>query len=748
MIDKFKAAFREEAEELLAQLENALLELESSPEDPEIINAAFRAVHTIKGSSGMFGFDAIASFAHSFENLMESVRNRRIRADKDLVGLCLKARDHIKRLLAEEGSVGDELQLLSESLAAEIKSVNEARCGVQPAPQAEVAKPVQPPRPAAAPGAQKPADAPPRQANPVATAPEDAAGAEETTYRIRLVPSPGVFRDGTKVLKLVQELAALGECTAAPTVALIPPLSEMDPELSYCRWEFILTTRANAETIKAVFMFVEDSCELAIETVMAAAAAGSARKLGEILVERGLVSTDDVNGALQSGKKLGAALVESKAVSEQDLHVALAEQEHYKKVQEKRGEPAAQTIRVASDKLDELVDLVGELVTLQARLARSAQTLEDAELGAIVEQSERLITQLRDNTMSIRMLPIGTTFSKFRRLVRDLSTELGKDVEFVAEGGDTELDKTVIERLNDPLVHILRNSMDHGIETQEVRARSGKPRKGTITVSARHSGAHVLIGVSDDGGGIDLDAVKRRGIERGLIAPGQDPTAAELHQLLFKPGFSTAQTVTNLSGRGVGMDVVKREIDTLGGGIHIESVRGAGTSMTLKIPLTLAIIDGLLVSVGSGRYVLPLSSIDACVEIYRATVEAANGRALMKYRDELLPFVDLRRFFDEPGKAPEIMQVVVVNALEAKVGVVVDQVLGDNQTVIKPLGRMFRDLEGLSGATILGDGTVALIVDVNRLAMAAYRVPAHASQAAQAAQAAHASQAEHTDKVV
>ena len=322
--------------------------------------------------------------------------------------------------------------------------------------------------------------------------------------------------------------------------------------------------------------------------------------------------------------------------------------------------------------------------------------------------------------MKTRMQPIGNIWSKFPRVVRDLATACGKHVRLEMEGKETELDKTVIEKLNDPLVHIIRNSVDHGIEKPDVRLRAGKQRAGVIKLIARHSGAYVLIQVSDDGRGLDRDAIKAKAIERGLISSGQDISDPELLNLVFEPGFSTAKVVTTVSGRGVGMDVVKREIDSLGGVVQLASTPGAGMSVTLKIPLTLAIIEGLLVRIGREFYVIPLSTVDGCVEILRDEILRMGERRIIGYRDEIVPFIRLRDFFDleveEADIEAPIEQIVVASAQEYRVGLVVDQVLGDFQTVIKPLGRMYRDVDGVSGATILGDGTVALILDVNRLA--------------------------------
>jgi two-component system chemotaxis sensor kinase CheA len=696
-MDKFKSAFREEAFELLGHLEDQLLELESQPLNGELINAAFRAIHTVKGSAAMFGFDAVSKFAHEMETALDRCRDGSLSITKDFIGLALKGRDQLRQLMEFEGLVPEDIEL--ESAALLRRFADFAGKGKAPPPE--------------------------RKETRLAPSPADAAP-PILTYRIAFTPASGIFKNGTKVLNLVEELAALGTADVFPHMERVPRLEKLESETCYAWWEIILTAAVDENAIRDVFIFVEDLSELRIERV-AGPEEGGVKRLGDILVDRGDASPAEVLEALDSQKKLGEVLVENKVVSKPQVESALVEQEHLKKLQE-RSEAGASSIRVASDKLDSLVDLVGELVTLQARLAQTSLELGHAPLSSVSEQFERLISQLRDNAMSIRMLPIGSTFNKFRRVVRDLSLELGKETELVTEGAETELDKTVIEKLNDPLVHIIRNSVDHGIEPPDAREKAGKRRAGVIKLLARHSGAYVLIQVSDDGKGLDREAIRAKAIERGLISAAQEVGEQDLFNLVFEPGFSTAKTVTTVSGRGVGMDVVKREIDSLGGTVQLASQQGAGMSVTLKIPLTLAIIDGLLVRLGREFYVVPLSSVDGCIEIRRDEIERLGERTIIGYRDEIVPFIQLRKFFEfgsgaeSPEEAaPGIEQIVIVSAQESRVGLVVDQVLGDFQTVIKPLGRMYRDVDGVSGATILGDGTVALILDVNRLALVVQR---------------------------
>ncbi|HEY5998054.1 MAG TPA: chemotaxis protein CheA, partial [bacterium] len=382
---------------------------------------------------------------------------------------------------------------------------------------------------------------------------------------------------------------------------------------------------------------------------------------------------------------------------------------------------AISTLRVAAAKLDTLVNLVGELVTVQARLARVAGRIGDAELDGVAEEVERLTAGMRDNTLSVRMVPIGPSFAKFRRHVRDLAHEVGHEVDLVTEGEDTELDKTVIDRLADPIVHLLRNSIDHGIETPDVRERAGKPRRGTVRLSASYSGASVIIRVEDDGAGIDLEAVRRKAVERGLLAEHDARSERELIALMFLPGFSTSGTVTTVSGRGVGLDVVKRAVETLRGQINVESRLGAGTTFEVRLPLTLAIIEGLDVVVGGEHFILPLAVVNECVELLRDAAAAAGPRRLAEIRGELVPYVRLRDWFAVDGEAPRREQIVVTEAEGFRVGLVVDAVVGEQQTVIKPLGRLFGNARGLAGATILGDGTVALILDVAQLVQSVER---------------------------
>jgi two-component system chemotaxis sensor kinase CheA len=699
IVAKLRETFKEEAYELLAELESGLLELEHNPGDKEQVGRVFRAMHTIKGSGATCEFHNIASFTHELETVFDKVRKGKIAATKELIDLALTARDHIQSLFDAfyKGSTADESQ--GGEITAALKKLVPESAGKGPA------------APARGPSAAK---GKPAEEGPSAYA----------TYRIRFRPARDIFASGTDPVLLLQELHQLGACRVLAQTEDIPFLEDYQAEGCFTFWDVILTTNRGKNAIEDVFIFVKDTSDITIEVIDEEGGAddeASYKRLGEILLERGDLKPEDLQKALQSKRRVGEMLVESGIVSAAKVESALAEQRQVREAREQRhGMEPTSSIRVATDRLDTLVNLVGELVTVQARLSQTALVRGIPEFTSIAEEVERLTVSLRDNTMSIRMLPIGTTFSKFKRAVRDLSAELGKEIELTTDGAETELDKTVIERLGDPLVHLIRNSIDHGIETPEARERAGKPRRGTIHLSAVHSGAHVLIQVGDDGAGLDIEAIRAKAVEKALIAPDATPSDKELFSLILMPDFSTAKTVTNMSGRGVGLDVVKKAIDALRGTIEISSVRGAGATITLKLPLTLAIIDGFLTKIGTDHFIFPLASVEECIELKRDAA-GSNGRHLANVRGHMVPYINLREQFKVAGAAPAIEQIVIVGEEGRRVGFVVDTVVGGHQTVLKSLGRFYRQVEGISGATILGDGTVALILDLPKLIGAAER---------------------------
>lgn len=688
-LNVLREMFRSEAYELISELENALLALEEAPADKDVINRVFRALHTVKGSGGACGFDDISHFAHQVETLYDAARNDRLQITREIINLTLAARDQIAALFDSYYQGRPAEQEVTAQIIGQVRRL-------------------------------LPADAAKKEQKPKTEAPAPPpVVARSATYRIRFKPSKNIFLTGTNPQNLLDELRQLGDCRIVAQLADVPPLDALDPEECHLYWDVILTTGRGIDAIRDVFIFVQDASEVKIEQLdVDGVLSGDEeyKKLGELLVERGDLSLDDIQSVTTEQKRFGELVVEKGLVPHDRVEAALHEQQHVRDLRQQRQKVEEMaSIRVASTKLDKLVDLVGELVTVQARLSQVAAGANNALLLSIAEEVERLTAELRDNSMSIRMLPIGTTFSKFKRVARDLSQNLGKSVELLMEGSETELDKTVIERLHDPLVHIIRNCIDHGIELPEERLRSGKPRQGTIQLSAEHSGAHVLIKIADDGAGMNGDAIRRKAVEQGLIATDAELTEKDLYALVLLPGFSTAKEVSDVSGRGVGMDVVKQAIDALRGTIEIVSVRGKGTTITLALPLTLAIIDGFLTRIGDDHFVIPLSLVDECVELRHAEMHSSSGRTLLNVRGELVPYITLRERFGISGERPPIEQVVITKVEGLRAGFVVDHIVGGHQTVIKNLGQMYKKVDGVSGATILGDGSVALILDVPKL---------------------------------
>ena len=502
------------------------------------------------------------------------------------------------------------------------------------------------------------------------------------TWRVRFDLPANAFRNGANPAALLAELRDLGEARIVADLSRVPPLNEIDPTDHHLAWEVVLTSSQGREAIEDVFIFVMDDMNLEIEALD-----------DEAAIE--MVSAPEEVAVL-------APVAVAAVVDEPEVATV-------------RAVKAAESVRVPADRLDELMDRVGELVIAQSRLSQIADSGSDTALRAVSEEIARLSGELRDTMMVLRMVPVATLFGRFRRLVHDLARETGKAIDLSTDGETTEIDKTVIERLADPLVHLIRNAADHGLETAEDRSAAGKPATGRIRLSAHQSGGEVVISIRDDGRGIDRERVRAKAESQGLVEPGAVLSDHDLLQMIFHPGFSTAAAVTNLSGRGVGMDVVKRTIEELRGSIDIASKPGEGSEVSLRIPLTLAIIDGLLVRVGQGRYVIPLGAVEECLELSLDEDMRSRGRSFISLRNSLVPYLRLREMF-ETGTPPELHQkVVVVSTGTERIGLVVDQIIGDHQTVIKSMSKLHSGLPTFSGATILGDGGVALILDVGHL---------------------------------
>ncbi|MGO7485058.1 chemotaxis protein CheA [Rhizobium ruizarguesonis] len=667
------AVFRTEAAECLEAIEAGLLDLTHQLDNKDLVDAVFRGLHTLKGSGAMFGFEALAAFTHHCETAFDRVRKGEVAATSELVAAVLSAQDHMRALVdqpdADHGDIGHKL----------LAQLQAAVGGKEAAP---AATPVAVPAPAGV---------------------REAPAKKKNSWRIRFSLPANSMANGTNPLGLLDELRDLGECTVRANTSAIPALDELVPTDLHISWDVTLTSEQDRSAINDVFIFVLDDMELSVEEIDGPTAAAVA----------------------PADEKAAPAPVAAASAAPVPPAAAVPEFRPVEAVPAKREAPAAvsqakaaENVPVPAERLDELMDRVGELVIAQSRLSQLASASTDIALRSVSEEIERLSGELRDTMMVLRMVPVATLFSRFRRLVHDLARETGKVIELVTEGESTEVDKTVIERLADPLVHLVRNSIDHGLETPAERLASGKIEAGTVTLSARQAGGEVIISIKDDGRGINRERVRAKAESSGLIQPGQPLSDSELLQLIFAPGFSTAAAITNLSGRGVGMDVVKKTVEALRGAIDIVSVPGQGSEVSLRIPLTLAIIDGLLVRVGSGRYVIPLSAVEECLELSLEEDLRSRGRSFISLRDSLVPFLRLRDLF-RTGTKPDVHQkVVVISTGTERVGLVVDQIIGDHQTVIKSMSKLHNNVATFSGATILGDGSVALILDVGHLVAA------------------------------
>ena len=671
--------FREEAAEHLENLESALLELDQRPWEQEQINVAFRAMHTIKGAAGMVGFDHLSYFTHHLETVFDQVRNGELTLGQSLINLVLECRDQIEELLSNP-SPSVEAMAISETLIGRLSEASSADFSIN------------------------------KSAN-VAKGEGETEDDSQSIFRIDLWPEAESFRNGFDLIPVLRELHGLGQCFVSGFLGKRFDPAHFDPEACYLELTVILTTEHGLDALNDVFIFVQDDWQIGIEKINF----DEACRLGDLLVKQGTVEASQLESILNEKPRAGEILEERGVADSESVERALATQQHIREQQKQIQPEPEKTIKVPQRKLDQLMDQVGELVILQARLDQVAIDTADEHIEALAEEMARLSTNLRETTFDIRMLPIGSTFGRFRRLVRDLSKDLGKDVVLETSGAETELDKVVIDKLADPLVHLLRNSLDHGIETPDQRTAAGKPSKGTIRLDAAHQQGQIVLTITDDGGGINADKVLNLAIDRGVVPAGKPLSDSEIYQLIFEPGFSTAESVSDVSGRGVGMDVVKTSIENLQGRVYVESEAGHGTSVRITLPMTLAIIDGLMVRVSDSFYVLPLSVVEECIETRSSELSHKDGGRLVRHREKLISCVRLREWFEIPGEQPDIEQTVIVKVGDDLFGITVDDVIGHFQTVIKSLGKLYQEVEGVMGATIMGSGGIAMIIDVAAL---------------------------------
>ena len=668
---QFHDTFFEESFEALDSMEAALLKLSAGEVDFELINTIFRVAHSIKGGAATFGFTDVAGFTHVAETLLDQIRAGKRQVTPDLVDLFLRSGDLMREMLVAT----KDKQPLDTARVVALHGEIEAVLASDPGSSAA-------PAPAAA-------------ATPVAAKPAASAVTQQPGWKISFVPGPQLLRHGNDPLRILRELSTLGACVVRVDAMKIPPLSDLDAEECKMSWNIDLSGDVTEAAVRAVFEWVEGECDLRIQPMGDATPAAAAAP-----------APAPAPAAAGTPPQIPAAIAAAPAAPKAVEAAA-----------EARGGEGG-SIRVSIEKIDELLNSVGELVITQSVLSQLAAPLEgrDAdELRNALVQLERHMRSLQESVMRVRMLPISFVFNRFPRLVRDLGQRLGKKIELRMNGDTTELDKTVLEKIGDPLVHLVRNSIDHGIEMPDARVANGKSASGTIELNAYHKGGSVVVEVSDDGGGLKKDKILAKARERGLVAADEELSEDRIFNLIFAPGFSTADVVSDVSGRGVGMDVVKRNINELGGHVQIYSTPGKGSMVRIRLPLTLAILDGQLARVGNEVYVVPIVSIVETMQVRKEMVSSiANKGEVFRLRDEYLPVVRLYDLFGIKPDHTDLLNglLMIVEADGKRVGLFVDELMSQQQVVIKSLETNFRPVTGLAGATMLGDGRVALILDV------------------------------------
>jgi two-component system chemotaxis sensor kinase CheA len=658
-MDHLQQTFIHEAEELLSDLEGVLLKFGMDLTNRESVEAIFRVMHSLKGSAGMFGFSHVSALTHDMETIFDSIREGHATISQEIIDITLRSVDHLKKIIHDRNLINPSNGTLHRELLATINAITGSAAKSEKKVMAPVSQ-------------------------------------QKRTYYIYCKPSAEIFQTGNNPLYLIDDLAALGASMVIADVNAVPLIHDITPDVCYTTFETILVTTKSVEEIEDVFLFVKGSCEMVIEKISDT----DLLSIGAFEAEIATLRLRACSVGLKTTKSLASQV---KAESSKEVVTA----SNVKEAQ-------VASIRVTSEKLDELMNLISELVTSQARLSLLAQQNQIPELSNLSENMEKITRRLRDNAFNICLIPLQTLETRFQRLVRDLSKELNKEIDFITEGVETELDKSIIEKISDPILHLLRNCVDHGIESQEERLKKGKKKSGTIVMKAFHSGTGVYIQIKDDGGGIDPEKIKAKAISKGIIAEDAILSTEETINLIFTAGFSTAEKITGVSGRGVGMDIVKRNIESIHGEVTLESTLHRGTIITIKLPLTLSIIDGMLVKIGAADYILPLSSVDKCFEIKTEKLQSGLSQKVA-LDGNLLPVFNLREAFNEQDEKPQHTQIIKIHYDEFPVCITVDSVIGEYQAVMKPLTGLYRSRDDFSGATILGDGSVALVMDTTKL---------------------------------
>ncbi len=704
VIDKFKNSFKEESIENISDIEQALLNLEVSS-DQDIVNSIFRNLHTIKGSSGMFGFNFTASLVHEIETVLDVVKNGKAAFNQAAIDATLMSVDFIRELIEGDEVISEiDFDKRKQFLVNEIRKVldisNDVKGAFQEALENDFSK-----------SDNSSVLEESVKVNSENKFDDEALQSEFKSYKILFSPAKGILFHGHKPINLLSKLINLGNGYVRAKVDNIPDLELISPDNVYVDWEIRLNTEESRESIEDIFTFLDSQSKIDIQELdkcLEANEGDNVESKNFNLLHLDRNSKDLTNSSFEKSEFVGKSFFNGDK-NRSNIQDDTA-----------RSKVNIASIKVDSKKLDHLVNLVGELVTIQSKLSKEAENRNSNILNSISAEFSLLINELRDYTTGLRTVPIEILFVKFQRIVKDLSTSLGKSILYHASGGDTVLDKSIIEKLNEPLVHLIRNSIDHGIESAQERESLGKDPKGIIKLSACQSGDSVIVIIEDDGRGLDKNKILKKAIERNIISDSVAKTLSEIdvYNLIFEPGFSTASSVTDISGRGVGMDVVKKQVESLRGHVVLESEFGKYTRIKLIFPLTLAIIEGWLVRVKDEHFIVPLSNVESCLESNKliSQMDGIETKSnVMNYRGSMISYIRLREFFQVSSEKSLSEQVVVVNTNSGKMGIVVDEVLGQHQTVIKALGKIYSRVEGVSGATILGDGSLALVVDIDAI---------------------------------
>jgi len=717
-MNEIKEIFFQECEEQLAELESGLLKLNDGDRDPETVNAVFRAVHSIKGGAGAFGLEELVAFAHVFETTLDCVRSNKLEPNQDVLKVMLRSADVLADLVTCSRDGGSVEESRTRGLVKEL----EALANGEAPPAAEAPKAA---KPAAAPAA-TPTDDSGFQPIPFTFDGfgEEEDAVEQFTYEVTFKPARELYAKGNEAALLLRDLSRLGEMSIACDTDQLPALESMDPEASYFGWKISITTPKSEDEVRAVFEFAEWDCELEVKP----AEVSADEELPMVPVPFDLSALDEEPAEIVEPQPKAVAAVEAVSSVAKAVNAAV----------EKKGRAAAaaaaatqnnavaaassagQTIRVDLDRVDRLINLVGELVINQAMLSQSVvenDTNGTSNINMGLEELQQLTREIQDSVMAIRAQPVKPVFQRMSRIVREVADMVGKQIRLVTEGENTEVDKTVIDKIAEPLTHMIRNAVDHGIESPEKREAAGKDPEGTIKLSAKHRSGRILIELIDDGGGINRERVKQKAIDNDLISPDANLSDEEIDNLIFAPGFSTADKISDISGRGVGMDVVKRSIQALGGRISISSRPGLGSTFTMSLPLTLAVLDGMVVTVAGQTLVVPLTAIVETLQPEASAIHSfgANQR-LISIRNSFCPLVDVGRILNfraNQANPVEGVALLVESEGGGQRALMVDAIQGQRQVVIKSLEANYTHVPGIAAATILGDGRVALILDVD-----------------------------------